>query len=294
MKQIDNVINYLPKDIKNVIETHSDKDKITEIRLRINRPLEVKFRCSCCFIDKITVTKTTIKEIMDKICNYSLYAYEDDIKRGFITVKGGNRVGICGKAVIENGHVTTLKNISSLNIRVANEIKGCGEQYIKYITDNKSICNTIIASPPGCGKTTLLRDIIRLLSDGYGNRGFNISVIDERNEISATDLGIPENDVGMRTDVMINNKTEGIIMALRSMAPEIIAVDEIGSDKDINVLNKAITCGCKILASIHADNLEEYMQKNIRFFKRIIILSKKNGPGTLEGIYNERGEQIDA
>ena len=128
----------------------------------------------------------------------------------------------------------------------------------------------------------------------YGNRGFNISVIDERNEISATDLGIPENDVGMRTDVMINNKTEGIIMALRSMAPEIIAVDEIGSDKDINVLNKAITCGCKILASIHADNLEEYMQKNIQFFKRIIILSKKNGPGTLEGIYNERGEQIDA
>ena len=231
---------------------------------------------------------------MDKICNYSLYAYEDDIKRGFITVKGGNRVGICGKAVIENGHVTTLKNISSLNIRVANEIKGCGEQYIKYITDNNSICNTIIVSPPGCGKTTLLRDIIRLLSDGYCNRGFNISVIDERNEISATDLGIPENDVGMRTDVMINNKTEGIIMALRSMAPEIIAVDEIGSDKDINVLNKAITCGCKILASIHADNLEEYMQKNIRFFKRIIILSKKNGPGTLEGIYNERGEQIDA
>lgn len=109
MKRIDNVINYLPKDIKNVIETHSDKDKITEIRLRINRPLEVKFRCSCCFIDKIIVTKATIKEIMDKICNYSLYAYEDDIKRGFITVKGGNRVGICGKAVIENGHVTTLK-----------------------------------------------------------------------------------------------------------------------------------------------------------------------------------------
>ncbi len=303
MDKKEEILRLLPTDLRKLIlKLNINFEKLCEIRLRINKPAILVYGNKQYFItdnglfeklvkDTYVATKTTIKEALEYISNYSLYAFEEEIRQGFITVNGGHRIGLCGKTVLENENVKTIKNISYINIRVAHEIKGCGNRIIKYINMKNKLLNTLIISPPGCGKTTLLRDIVRQLSD----ERYMCGIVDERSEIAACYLGVAQNDVGIRTDVIdCCPKTEGMLMLIRSMAPDLIAVDEIGKKEDIEALKYVINSGCVILATIHGLNIEDIISKTHinGMFKRYIVLSKENGVGNIDAVYDENFQKI--
>ena len=226
------------------------EENIEEIRIRINRPIILKLRNQDICINYI-VTEKDIMQTLEKLCENSLYAYKKQIAEGYITVKGGHRVGITGTGVVEEEKIINLKYISSLNFRIAREVKGCSKNILKEIINQKdnTIYNTIIVAPPGKGKTTMLRDIVRNISNGIQELSFtgkNCGLIDERGEIAACYRGIPQKDVGIRTDIIENvSKEKGIMMLIRSMAPEVIACDEIGSSQDVQAIEKAVISGVK-------------------------------------------------
>ena len=244
------------------------------------------------------VTKEDIEETFQIICKYSVHSFIDDIKKGFITLRGGHRIGIVGKVIIENGQVKNIKHISSLNIRISREIKGCSKKVLKHVIKNKNqINNTIIISPPQCGKTTILRDIVRNISNGnreYGFKGVKVALIDERNEIGGSCMGIPQLDVGIRTDIMETcPKDLGIMMVLRSMSPDVIVTDEIGNESEIKALYTALNGGVSLITTVHGDSIEDIQNREElrrlldgNLFKKAIILSSRNGPGTVEKIYD--------
>lgn len=287
MKNKEEIFKFIPINIRKRVESFFNEDQIYEMRIRTERPIILEAESKNYVIDYV-VSKNEIEEIFEKICENSVYTYKNEICEGFLTVKGGHRIGITGNCVVENGKIINIKDVSSLNIRIAQEKIGCGNFILKYILDYKenSIFNTLIASPPGCGKTTILRDTIRQLSNGIPEinfHGLTVGVVDERNEISAMNKGIPQNDIGIRTDVIENScKAKGMKILIRSMAPKIIACDEIGSKEDSEAIEYAICSGLKGIFTAHGDSLEmlkqnneinEIIKKNI--IQRIIFLDSK-------------------
>lgn len=298
MDRYSSIIEILPETILGNIK-HIDMNELQEIRIKIGLPLIIEMNRGEKVIDYICKLED-IRVITQRISKYSLYAFEEDIKQGFITIKGGHRIGLTGEWVIEKEKVKTIRNISSLNIRVTREIIGVAEPVIPYIVHKNNVINTIIISPPKCGKTTLLRDITRTLSNGISNKGIigkKISVIDERSEIAACFKGIPQMNLGIRTDVFDNCiKSEGMFMAIRSMSPEVLICDEIGTNKDVEALIKAFNSGVNIITSIHGYGVKDLYNREIfrellvnRVIKRVIVLSNNRGPGTIEEI-KEIGE----
>ena len=245
--------------------------------------------------------KRILKELLEIFARHSLYAYEDEIRQGFLTIEGGHRVGLCGKAVLEGDKVRTIKEISSLNIRIAHEKKGCADAVFPYLFENGGLVNTLLVSPPGAGKTTMLRDMIRQVSDGsrYGP-GRSVAVVDERSELAACFLGQPQCDLGMRTDVLDGcPKAVGMMMAIRSMAPYAVAVDEIGTKEDLEALRQASNCGCRILATVHGSSVFDLTNKPVisemvreKVFARYVVLGKDPHPGTVIGIYDENRREL--
>lgn len=199
-----------------------------------------------------------IKKTFDLITNHSIYAFSEEIKNGFITVKGGHRIGIGGKVIYGDKGIENITNISSLNIRIAREKKGISDNLIySLIDDQGDFYNTMIISPPQCGKTTLLRDIIRNLSNGFKNiKGFKVGLVDERSEVAGVYNGLAQKDVGIRTDILDGcKKSKGIMMLVRAMSPEIIAVDEIGGVDDINSIDEALRTGVSFIVTVHGSDL---------------------------------------
>lgn len=311
MKLSDEIINSLAINLRKKIKNLKNQSiNIEEIRLRVNKPLIINGDSKDYFYNDISgklalimknpyiVTKEDIEETFQIICKYSVHSFIDDIKKGFITLRGGHRIGIVGKVIIENGQVKNIKHISSLNIRISKEIKGCSKKVINHIIKNKNhINNTIIISPPQCGKTTILRDIVRNISNGnkeYGFEGVKVALIDERNEIAGSFMGIPQLDIGIRTDVIETcPKDLGIMMVLRSMSPNVIVTDEIGNEKEINALYTALNGGVGLITTVHGDSIDDiYNRAQLKgllegeLFKKVIILSCRNGPGTVEKIYD--------
>lgn len=291
-KTMNLITKYFPKHIKEALENNISEEEVNiieEIRIRINLPIIVKLAEKEKIID-YKVSTEDINYIFQKICENSIYAYQNQIANGFVTIKGGNRVGIVGTAVVQNGKVTNLNYVSGLNFRIAQEIIGCSNKIMPNIIRGETIYNTLIIAMSGMGKTTLLRDIIRNLSNGFtdGNtkiKGQNISVIDERGEISATYRGGSQNDLGIRTDVLNDiPKAIGMKMAIRSMAPQIIAADEIGSVDDVNAIQYAICCGIKGIFTAHGNSVED-VKKNTelkslidnKIFEKFIIIKKEDG-----------------
>ena len=293
--------------IKNIIK---DGISIEEIRLRCNKPLIINSnnkdyfyninlnKLETSYNDSYIVTKDDIEQRFQMICKYSIPSFIDDIKTGFITWRGGHRVGIVGKAIVEDGQVKNIKHVSSLNIRVSKEVIGCSDKILNHIIKgSNSVNNTLIISPPQCGKTTLVRDIVRNLSNGnkdYGFKGIKVALIDERNEIGGSYLGIPQMDVGIRTDIIETcPKDIGIIMLLRSMSPNLIVTDEIGSKDEIDALYTALNSGVSLITTVHGDSIEDIKNRkelnrllDKELFKKVIILSAKKGPGTIDKIYD--------
>lgn len=274
--------------------------KLQEVRLRIGKPLII-VSDNIEFVLHKTIEKDELMEILEYVSNYSLHAFENELKQGFITIEGGHRVGMTGQVLIENGEVKNIKHISSMNIRMSHEILNCADVILPYITRNKQIYNTLIISPPRCGKTTLLRDLVRQVSDGSRwVKGCTVGVVDERSELGGCYLGVPQNQLGIRTDVLDNcPKSKGMLMLIRSMSPQVIAVDELGSTEDIHALEYAMHCGCKMIATVHATSMDEIRSKPLfeqmvkeRRFERYVVLGNQHHIGEINGIYDERGSLL--
>ena len=221
------------------------------------------------------VSKDDIEQTFQIMCKYSIHSFIDDIKKGFITLRGGHRVGLVGKTIIEDGQVKNIKHISSLNIRISREVLGCSDKVLSHI----------------------IRDIVCNLSNGnkeFAFKGMKVALIDERNEISGSYLGIPQMDVGIRTDVIETcPKDIGIMMLLRSMSPNVIVTDEIGNIDEIKALYTALNGGVSLITTVHGDSIEDIRNRkelsnllDSELFKKVIILSAKKGPGTIEKIYD--------
>ncbi|HSH35745.1 stage III sporulation protein AA [Schnuerera sp.] len=303
------VLEYISLELSHILKKISPnyKKDVEEIRLRYGAPINIYLRNTDYFITKdglITknkdegrlVEKRELMETFQLVSNYSVYAFEEEIKNGFITLRGGHRVGIGGKVVYGLNGIETIRDISSLNIRIAREKLGTSQKLIKYIVDfPQTIYNTLIVSPPQCGKTTILRDLIRNLSNGcnmMGEKGLKVGVIDERSELAGMYNGMPQFNIGLRTDVLDGcNKRDGTTMLIRSMSPEVIAMDEIGSIYDVDAIHEALKAGVKIIATIHGSTLEDLLSKKSmkmliedKIFKRFIFLDNSNGVGTLKDI----------
>ena len=309
-----------PGALREFIESCSlDFESMREIRLRAGRPVLLMYgNREYGFTEKgepvelepdnqkglFTLTERQIRETAEIMGGFSLYAAQEELRQGFFTVRGGHRIGVAGRTVLNQREVGVLKSISSLNVRVAHEVKGCADQIMPLLCENGLFLNTVIVSPPGCGKTTLLRDIIRQLSNGCrekstGRRlfGITVGVVDERSELGACFQGIPQNDLGMRTDILDGcPKSQGMMMLIRSMAPAVIAVDEIGGKEDIRAVEYIRSCGCGLAAAVHGVSLKEVEKRpgvgelfKEGTFKRLIFLDQAGGAGHICAVYDEAG-----
>ncbi|MBP3384354.1 MAG: stage III sporulation protein AA [Firmicutes bacterium] len=274
-----NVLSEIPEDVRNSLE---------EIRIRINQPVRVISGGRELILKNCSIDRQAIDNIMNNLLDYSIYAYEEDLAKGFITIEGGHRVGVCGRVVTENGGIRLIKEISSLNIRRSRAIRGASDKVINEIYDPAiGLQNTIIVSPPKCGKTTLVRDIVRAVSE----RGMRVGVCDERSEIAGMYQGVPSYDLGPRTDVLDGCiKAEGMLMLIRSMSPDVIVTDEIGRSEDIPAIEAATSAGISIITTIHGNSYEDLMASKIGplvnqgIFKRIIFLSNIPSTGTVREV----------
>lgn len=288
---------YLPKKLRKIMYFIST-DGLEEIRLRQGLPIALYYRdrtyyitpkgqLSASYTGCLVATKADLIEGMELISEASVYALEDEIKNGYITIEGGHRVGICGNAVLKHGRIANLNHISGLNYRISKEIIGVAKEVMPYIFNENAIRNTLIISPPQCGKTTLLRDVVRSLSEA----GKKVSVIDERNEISAMNNGYPGYNLGVSCDVLGGaTKAEGSLLMLRSMSPDVIVTDELGADDEGRVLSKIANSGVHLISTIHAKNRDELKKRSeiermCPFFSCFVTLSRRNGAGTVEEIY---------
>lgn len=295
MRNEDEVLKILPFKFVEEIKGYLMIEKIQEIRVKAGKPIILHSMKGEIVLKEIP-TAEDIKQILVKISNYSLYAYEEEIKQGYITIKGGHRIGIAGECVFIGGSIRTIKNITSLNIRISREVLGCSNKLMDYVVNNNRIMNTLMVSPPKCGKTTILRDMARNVSMGYSKArltGKKVTIIDERSEIGACYNGVPQMDLGIRTDILDNClKRDGMLMAIRSLSPEVLICDEIGTQGDIEALHQAFNSGVNIIVTVHGNSLEDILRRKVLkelldlgILERVVILSNRKGVGTIEDIY---------
>ncbi len=293
LQEILNRVDVVPSDLE-------------EIRLRIGQPLLLKASEQDIFLDSCgqrtsqakayRIRQSDITETLERMTNSSIYAVNEKLKQGFLILPGGHRVGVAGQVIMQGDELQTIKNISAVNFRLAKAIKGRAIEVLPFLLETGSLKHTLIISAPRAGKTTFLRDLICLLSKGVpklGLKGLTVGVVDERGELAGMWQGIPSFDLGPRTDVLDScSKAKGIGMLVRAMAPDVIAVDELGHSEDVLAVADALRTGVKILGTAHAESLEEACKRPTlkellqqQFIERIVVLSRKRGPGTVEGVF---------
>ena len=295
-------MDLFPTQITEAIKTMNFK-QLYELHFRNEKPITLNYGGKFYYLsvegitdieeNAIICSKNLLDSIILKASNYSIYSINEDLKKGFITLSGGIRMGIVGEVVTENDCVKTVKNFNAINIRFPHEIKDCSLNAINYLIDNGQVMNTLIISSPCAGKTTFIRDLCYQISKI--NHSLNVLLLDERNEVSATNNGIPTNDVGNSTDIILyGNKKMGFENGIRSMSPNVIVTDEISNREDIESLFYASNCGISIIATTHSKDISDLQEKYLfnevirkKIFHRYIVLSQKNGAGTIDGIFDE-------
>ena len=285
--RISDAMELLSDGLRTALEKQPQLFKIDEIRLRAERELSVSIGGRDEIISGALVGQEDIERTFKTAFSYSMHSYSKELSRGSITTRGGNRVGICGTAALDaSGRVEALKYVSSVNIRIAREIKGCADEIISRCFSG-GLCGAIIIGAPASGKTTVLRDISRQLGDVY-----KISLIDELNEIAASYRGTPKNDVGKLTDIFVGYpKPVGVQNAVRSMSPRAIIADEIGTDGDGKALEYALHSGVRLITAAHAQSLEEALKKPA--VRRLFEAGAFSWAVELNSAKNQRVRKID-
>ena len=281
-----------------------DWRQIEEVRLRTKRPVYVRCHQKEYVLrvggKPFVTNEAMLRRSVVVLAKSSFYAFEEEMRQGFITVKGGHRMGLCGETVLENGHIKTLKNISSINFRIAREIYGAADNLLPYIYENGNIRRTLLAAPPAVGKTTVLRDLARKFGDGDSVPSVNVGIADERCEIAGSFLGVPQMNIGVRSDVISGClKADGIMMLIRSMAPGLILTDEIGRKSDAEALTEAMNCGVKVIATAHGASYSELKKRPFikdllksGFFERVILLARNKNGVYPKAVYEEEGNAL--
>ncbi|MCJ7839346.1 stage III sporulation protein AA [Lederbergia sp. NSJ-179] len=298
------VMQILPRRISDLITQFPDQkwNEIEEIRLRVGRQVEVASKGNPHFLPYI-FTKIDAEQFIAKLANHSFYTLDEELKKGYVTIEGGHRIGLAGKVILENSQVKAIRHLASFNIRIAREKIGIAEKYLSFLFQ-KQWKNTMIIGAPQTGKTTLLRDIARIISSGYSERGISaakVGIVDERSEIAGCVHGTPQLQFGQRVDVLdACPKAEGMMMLIRSMSPDVLVVDEIGREEDRTAIMEAVNAGITLMMTTHGHSLEEVkkrplLQKIIQaqVFDRFIELSRINGPGTTIAIKDSNGQPME-
>lgn len=294
----------LPRDLGEIINARYNLSSIYELRIRTGMPIFVNYMGDYVLLrngrgEIVVADKRLVEYILARATDLSLYKYNNQIKNGFISVSGGIRIGISGEVVLgDDGAIKTIKNYSGLVIRIPHEVKGCSQKIMPYILDSNGIKNTLIISPPGCGKTTLLRDIARELS--CQGKVYNILVVDERYELAAAENGTNTLDVGAMADVLSGTSKEfGFYDGILALRPDVIITDELATKQDVNAVKFAKNSGVKVIASVHGSSHLDVKQKphfsaaiSERTFDRYIVLSDRKGVGTIELVLNSAFEPI--
>ena len=287
--QADAVMQILPESIKSALETTNELiDSFEEIRIRIKRPIVLRRDNVSWYLkfdgglkrklvdeeEGIILSRKEMEQILVRASRFSVYAAQQQIKEGYITIQGGHRIGICGEVMEQDGNICGIRNIYSYNIRIAHEVRGCAECIYPFLWKNERLLNTLIISPPGCGKTTLLRDLLRMISDGDDEHpALTVCIADERGEIAACIDAVPQNDIGKNTDVMDKGaKTKTLSLMLRSMSPQVIAADEAGNQEDIETFLQAKKWGVGIVTTVHGSINHNRLscEHNERVFERYV------------------------
>lgn len=293
--------NIMPKRINRALST-INFDKLTEIRLRVGLPIVIEYGARC-FLSDVGIsqnegdamrpTASELYDIVYRACESSIYAYNEEIKQGFVTLGNGVRIGICGDIVLDNGQVKTIKNFSSLNIRFPHLVKNCSLNILKYLYSDTGVYNTLVLAPPGAGKTTFIRDLCTHFSDRHITK--NILVIDERREICAMQNGAAAIYAGNFIDVYSGGiKDLCVTSAIRTMSPELIILDEISTRADADALLNLVGAGVKFLATTHCASIDELFTKPILYeflscgvVDRFVVLSTRNGVGTIDYVFDK-------
>jgi len=309
------IFKILPESVQQLVQVIPSRElkELEEIRLRAGRPLMVRVGQEDAYLGEggltanwaqgHTVSTREVEQVLELLTKSSLYALQEELRNGYLTLPGGHRVGLVGEAVVEKSELKTMKHIQSLNIRLARQVAGCARALLPMVVSGGRVLSSLLISPPRCGKTTILRDLIRQLSSGVPElklKGLNIGVVDERSELAGCYHGVPQTDLGPRSDVLDKcPKALGMIILLRSMSPQVIATDELGRMEDALAVQEILNAGVSILATVHGSNLEEIKGRPAMrqiaaagVFERYIILGRSRGPGTVEKILDGRGQPL--
>jgi len=283
------IFPYLAAELREALRLVTEAEQVEEIRLRAGRaPLVQTGRGEIILPGKTSPAE--LHQALLLMTEYSLYARDEELKRGYLSLPGGHRAGFTGRTVLEGGAVKLLRDISGINIRVAREVKGAAEKllYQVFCSKKRTVLQTLLVSPPQAGKTTVLRDLARLLAEN----GFKVGIVDERSELAGCHAGVPQLDVGPRTDVLDGcPKAEGMMMLVRSMSPQVVVTDELGRPEDVAAVEEVINSGAAVLASVHGGSVEEAARRPALakllsggLFERVVLLGRSRGPGTVEAV----------
>ncbi|MGE4277141.1 MAG: stage III sporulation protein AB [Lawsonibacter sp.] len=232
--------------------SREDQSRAEELRLRVGRPMSVVFSEGERVLGTAAVEAKELEQLIEISSRASLHTVLDQVCRGYLTIEGGHRIGLCGTATLRNGEIHSLSRLSSANLRIARQVRGVADPILDSLCPKGRLVSTLILAPPGMGKTTLLRDLVRRVSDGDGCVPLRVSLADERGEVAALYNGLPQLEVGGRTDVVEGcPKAQGLMLLLRAMNPQVLAVDEITAPEDVEALKTAFGCGVTLLATAH-------------------------------------------
>lgn len=300
---MEEILRLLPEKLQESItnKLNHQFERLEEIRLRLYHPIELNFHDKIIWLEDVTFSREDSIYVLNQLSQHSLYRMQDELKEGYITTSGGHRVGLAGEVSTENGKVKQLQYITYFNIRIAKEIKNISLPFIPFLKNQNAFYNTLIIGAPQTGKTTLLRDLARLIGDGTSTiSAQKVGIVDERSEIAASHKGVPQHQIGSRTDVMdACPKIEGLMMMIRSMSPDVLIIDEIGKKEDVQALMEAITAGVTIICSIHGQSLDEINKRpslqhllSQQVFKRFIILKRMDNHFFSIHITNQHGQDL--
>ena len=289
---------YLPDGVRALLESVDAYGPLEELRLRANAPVQLRFtgyeRLLFGKNGSAPMGESECQTMLQRLCGQSVYAWETELGGGFMTLEGGYRVGLSGRFAYGDGGVPRLTDVTGFNFRIARQVPGAAGRVLPSLLDaNRQLLPTLVVSPPGCGKTTLLRDITRCCSNGlFGARPMRVALVDTRYELSGSVRGVPQLDVGFRTDVLCGaKKAEGMRMMVTNMSPDVLVTDELSTFEDARAAYDAISCGVAVAASAHSMGAEGLANRRVlaallqqRLFSRIVVLGRSQGVGTIEQV----------